>query len=83
MATNVLTKSGIDFSEIRIFKTIVTDELGKQTTKWLVNVGYKVQTTEGEVYNKDKQIELSGAKMTTVSSFFDSIKSQILAEEGI
>src|SRR4030042_251102 len=83
MATNILTKSGIDFSEIRIFKTIVTDDLGKQTTKWLVNVGYKVVSAEGESYNKDKQIELSGTKLTTASSFFDSIKSQILAEEGI
>ena len=83
MATNILTKQSIDFSEIRIFKTIVTDDLGKQTTKWLVNIGYKVQTAEGEVYNKDKQIELSGVKLTTASSFFDSIKNQILGEEGI
>ena len=79
-----LTKSGIKFNEMRVSsETTLDPNTGNNVTKWYINVGYKVLTIEGEKYNRDKQIELKGTKLTTVKSFFTTIKNQILSEEGV
>ena len=84
MAINVLTKSDIKFDEIRILRqTIIDPATSESKITWYINVGYKVQTQEGEEYNKDRQIELTGANLTTIKNFFDTIKAELKGEEGI
>lgn len=80
----ILTKSDIKFDGVTVYReTTFNSDTGKDETKWYVNIGYKVQTVEGEEYNRDKQIELTGTKLTTVKNFFTTIKNQIKTEEGL
>lgn len=83
MLTKQLTKADVTFNDFHVLKVIERDKEMKEVTKWLVNVGYKVSTAEGEEYNRDKQIELTGTNKTTVSTFFNTLKAKIIAEEGI
>ena len=75
----ILTKIDIKFDSLRLFRELQED----LTYKWFITVGYKVITQEGETYNKDKVIELTGAKLTTAQNFLTSIYNQIKLEEGI
>ena len=75
----VLTKSDIKFDELRLSRVLQPDN----TFKWYVNVGYKVQTVEGEEYNRDKQIELTGARKTAAINFLTDLYDFLKAGEGI
>lgn len=81
--SKILTKDTVDFNEFRVLKVTELDAQLKEVIKWKVNVGYKVKTSEGEEYIKDRQIELTGTDKTTVSGFFDTLKAKIISEEGI
>jgi len=76
---SVLTKSDIKFDELRLYREPQSDG----TYKWFITVGYKVQTQEGEEYNRDKQIELTGTQVTSAKNFLTNIYTQIKNEEGI
>ena len=74
-----LTKQDIKFDELRLFREKQPDE----TYKWYVNVGYRVQTAEGEEYNRDKQVELTGARKTAAINFLTDLYNFLKAGEGI
>jgi len=75
----ILTKSDIKFDELRLFRQLQLDG----TYKWFITVGYKVQTQEGEEYNRDRQIKLTGTQIVSASSFLANIYNQIKVEEKI
>ena len=75
----ILTKSDIKFDELRLFREKQPDE----TYKWYVNVGYKVLTAEGEEYNRDKQVELTGTRKTAAINFLTDLYNFLKAGEGI
>ena len=75
----VLTKSDIKFDELRLSRVKQPDD----TFKWYINVGYRVETAEGENYMKDKIIELTGTQITSAKNFLTNIYTQIKNEEGI
>ena len=77
MAT--LTKSDIKFDELRLSREKQPDD----TFKWYVNVGYKVLSVEGEEYNRDKQIELTGARKTAAINFLTDLYNFLKAGEEI
>ena len=77
MAT--LTKSDIKFNELRLSRELQPDD----TFKWYVNVGYRVQTVEGEEYNRDKQVELTGTRKTAAINFLTDLYNFLKAGEGI
>jgi len=76
---SVLTKSDIKFDSLRLFRELQEDT----TYKWYITVGYKVSTVEGEEYNRDKQIELTGARKTTAINFLTDLYNYIKTLEGI
>ena len=76
---SILTKSDIIFNELRLFRILRPDN----TFKWYISVGYRVETTEGENYMKDKIIELTGTQITSAKNFLTNIHNQIKNEEGI
>ena len=77
MAT--LTKSDIKFNELRLSRELQPDD----TFKWYVNVGYRVQTVEGEEYNRDKQVELTGTRKPAAINFLTDLYNFLKAGEGI
>lgn len=74
-----LTKSDVRFDEVRIYRIRQPDD----SFIWYASVGYRVLTTEGEEYRKDRQIELTGTKKTAAKDFLVSIYDQVKTEEGI
>jgi hypothetical protein len=78
-----LTKADVKFDGFRVSRVTTLDDTLKEVTKWYVDVGYKVKTTEGEEYVKDKQIELDGDNLKTAQDFLTTIYNQIKTEEGI
>ena len=75
----ILTKSDIKFDELRLSRVLQPDD----TYKWYVNVGYKVLTAEGEEYNRDKQVELTGTRKTAAINFLTDLYNFLKAGEGI
>ena len=75
----ILTKTDIKFDGLRLFRVLQPDD----TYKWFITVSYKVLSAEGESYDKDKQIELTGTQITSAKNFLTNIYTQIKNEEGI
>ena len=75
-----LTKTTIDYVEMRVYRTLQPDS----TWAWYVAVVYDVQTAEGEVIHRSKDLEItSAAQKTTLVNWFNIIRDRIRAEEGI
>ena len=75
----ILTKSDIKFDELRLSREKQPDD----TFKWYVNVGYRVLTAEGEEYNRDKQVELTGTRKTAAINFLTDLHNLLKAGERI
>ena len=75
----ILTKQDIKFDELRLSRELQPDA----TYKWYATVGYRVETVEGETYNRDKQIELTGARKTVAINFLTDLYNFLKAGEGI
>lgn len=73
----LLTKTDIKFDELRLYRELQPDA----TYKWYATVGFKVITSEGETYNKDKVVELKGTQKTQAEAFLTNIYTQIKNEE--
>ena len=76
---SILTKTDIKFDVFGLFRELQPDG----TYKWYVTVTYKVQTAEGEEYNRSKQIELTGARKTAAINFLTDLYNVLKAGEGI
>ena len=76
---SILTKQDIKFDDLRLSREKQPDD----TFKWFVTVGYRVQTAEGEEYNRDKQVELTGTRKTDAINFLTDLYNFLKAGEGI
>lgn len=68
----------IDFNEARLWS--VVDEGG---THLYVAVDFRYVNANGVSIRGSRTIELTGARKTTVATFFTNLKADILALEGI
>ena len=77
---SILTKSDIQFNEMRVYRTV--DDAS--VVHWWLTIGYTITTVEGETIRRDKQLEITAAaQKTTLGNWFSTIKTRILSEEGI
>lgn len=76
---NILTKTDISFESVTVKRVPQPDN----SYKFFVDVGYRVDTQEGEMYNKDRQKEATGIKLALVKDLFDSEKADIKKDEGV
>lgn len=74
-----LNKTGVTFPGFRL--STFTDDGG--VAHYFLDVGYQVQTAEGEVIGRDVHVELNGAAKTTVANFFTTVTNTIKQKEGI
>mgnify|MGYP001580824639 CR=1 FL=1 len=78
---SILTKSDIQFDEMRVYRTV---DLDGTTVHWWLTVGYDLTTIEGEIIHRDRRLEITAAgQKTTLNNWFSAIKTRILADEGI
>ena len=75
----ILTKTDVTFNDLRLSRELQLDS----TYKWYVDVGYFVETQEGERYNKNKRVELTGARKTSAINFLTDLYGLIKTDEGI
>ncbi len=75
-----LTKTGVELDEYRVYRVTEGDP---PVTTFHITVGYRVLTAAGETWNRDVTEELAGTIKTKASSLLASIRTVILAREGI
>jgi len=52
------------------------------TYKYFIAVGYRVETTE-EPYQRDRYVELTGARATEAAAMFNNLTNRIKTVEGL
>jgi len=77
----ILTKTDVRFTELRVFKATDPDD---GSVRWQVSIGYDVLTAEGEVFHRDKSLEITDANQkATLVSWFQAIRARVRTEEGL
>ena len=73
-----LTKTAVVFDSFRIQRELQEDG----TYKYFIAIGYRVETTE-EPYNRDRYVELTGARATEAATMFANLTNRIKTVEGL
>ena len=74
-----LTKTAVVFDSFRIQRELQLDGV---TYKYFIAVGYRVETTD-EPYQRDRYVELTGARATEAATMFANLTSRIKTVEGL
>lgn len=75
----VVTITDLDFKEARLWSE--PDPGGG--VKLFVSVGFEYVNANGVMLRGQRTVELSGARKTTVATFFTNLKSDLLTLEAI
>lgn len=79
-ASKELTKDDVQFTEWRTEKRV--DPVTSEET-WVVAVGYRVTTLEGETIAREAEVELKGARKTAAQTTETFLRAELLKREGI
>ena len=74
-----LTKTAVVFDEFRIYRQLQGDGV---TYKYFIAIGYTVETTD-EPYQRDRFVELTGARATEAAAMFANLTNRIKTVEGL
>lgn len=76
---STLTKTGIRFDEVRVYRVVVD---GSTDQMW-ASVGYVIETAEGETIHRDFSAEMTGAARTRILNMLSDLTTQIKTSEDI
>jgi len=74
-----LTKTAVVFDSFRIQRELQDDGV---TYKYYIAIGYRVETTD-EPYQRDRYVELTGARATEAATMFAQLTNRIKTVEGL
>ena len=74
-----LTKTAVVFDSFRIQRELQDDGV---TYKYYIAIGYRVETTD-EPYQRDRYVELTGARATEAAIMFTNLTNRIKTVEGL
>jgi len=74
-----LTKTAVIFDSFRVQRELQDDGV---TYKYYIAIGYRVETTD-EPYQRDRYVELTGARATEAATMFTNITNRIKTVEGL
>ena len=74
-----LTKTAVSFDSFRIQRELQGDGV---TYKYYISIGYRVETTD-EPYQRDRYVELTGARATEAAAMFANLTTRIKTVEGL
>lgn len=74
-----LTKTAVVFDSFRVQRELQDDGV---TYKYYIAIGYRVETTD-EPYQRDRYVELTGARATEAATMFAQLTNRIKTVEGL
>ena len=74
-----LTKTAVAFDSFRVQRELQPDGV---TYKYYIAIGYRVETND-EPYQRDRYVELTGARATEVATMFANLTTRIKNVEGL